>query len=58
MAAINHGTIVYIGLGGEGPLIVGTDGPPVGVGGLYRRTDGEIMGETLRCKDMWMKAVA
>ena len=41
MAATNHGTTVYIGLGGEGPLIVGTEGPPVGVGGLYRRTDGE-----------------
>ncbi len=41
MAANGHRTTVYIGLGGEGPLIVGTDGPPLGEGGLYRRTDGE-----------------
>ena len=41
MVATNHSTTVYVGLAGEGPLIVGTDGPPLGEGGLYRRTDGE-----------------
>ena len=40
MAAIDHRTTVYVGLAGEGPLIVGADGPPLGEGGLYRRTDG------------------
>ena len=41
MASNSHSTYVYVGLGGEYPLIMGA--PPVDLppGGLYRRKDGE-----------------
>ena len=41
MASNSHSTYVYIGLGGEYPLVIGA--PPIDLppGGLYRRKDGE-----------------
>ena len=41
MAADNHKTNLYVGLAGEGALIVGDESQPVGAGGMYRRTDGD-----------------
>ena len=36
-----HKTYVYVGLGGESALLLGTDGPALDQGGLYRRGDGD-----------------
>jgi photosystem II stability/assembly factor-like uncharacterized protein len=41
MADDNHRTYVYIGLGGENPLVVGAEPPNLDKGGVYRRGDGE-----------------
>ena len=41
MANENHQTFVYVGLGGENPLLVGAEGPSLDQGGIYRRGDGE-----------------
>ena len=41
MVAETHKTYVYVGLAGEHPLVVGTQGSALGVGGLYRRADGD-----------------
>ena len=41
MATNGHRSHLYVGLAGEGPLVVGAESQPVGPGGLYRRTDGD-----------------
>ena len=41
MSEAQHKSYVYVGLGGESPLLVGSDGPPLDQGGLYRRGDGD-----------------
>ena len=41
MVETKHQTYVYVGLAGEGPLVVGAEGPALGPGGLYRRADGD-----------------
>ena len=41
MAYEQHKTYVYVGFGGESPLLVGVDGPELEQGGLYRRGDGD-----------------
>ncbi len=41
MTTQNHRTHVYVGLAGESALLVGTEGTPLGDGGLFRRADGE-----------------
>ena len=41
MADANHRTHVYVGLGGENPLVVGAEGPTLNQGGIYRKADDE-----------------
>ena len=41
MVDANHRTFVYVGLGGENPLVVGAEGPALDQGGLYRKADDE-----------------
>ena len=41
MTTDTHRTNVYVGMSGEGPLVVGAPDNPLGSGGLYRRTDGD-----------------
>ncbi len=42
MTTEQHRTHVYVGIAGEGPLIVGsTEQRPLGGGGLYRQADGD-----------------
>ncbi len=41
MSEEQHKSYVYVGLGGESPLLVGSDGPALDQGGLYRRGDGD-----------------
>ena len=47
MSEAQHKTYVYVGLGGESPLLVGSDGPPLDQGGLYRRGDGDETWDSL-----------
>ncbi len=44
-----HKTYVYVGLGGESPLLVGSEGPPLDQGGLYRRGDGDETWDEKTC---------
>lgn len=41
MTSQEHKTFVYVGIGGEHPLVVGTEPNALGEGGLFRRGDGE-----------------
>ena len=41
MTSQNHKTYVYVGIGGEHPLVVGAEPNSLGEGGLFRRADGE-----------------
>ena len=47
MSEEQHKTYVYVGLGGESPLLVRSDGPPLDQGGLYRRGDGDETWDSL-----------